>query len=144
MRGYFEIGIWHAKTEVNVGTLWRSAYQLGASGIFTIGKRFKNQTSDTYKTYRHIPLREFSDFDQFFISIPKDCFLTGIEMKGIPLRNYKHPERVIYLLGAEDNGLPDEILERCHSIVSIEAVRQKSFNVAVAGSIVMYHRLINL
>ncbi len=36
---YFEIGIFHPKTKENIGTLWRSAYQLGAAGIFTIGKR---------------------------------------------------------------------------------------------------------
>lgn len=50
MSGYFEIGIFHSKTEQNIGTLWRSAYQLGASGIFTIGKRYKEMSSDTYKT----------------------------------------------------------------------------------------------
>lgn len=31
-RGYFEIGVYHPKTPMNVGTLWRSAYQLGAAG----------------------------------------------------------------------------------------------------------------
>ena len=36
MSGYFEIGIYNGKTEVNMGTLWRSAYQLGASGIFIV------------------------------------------------------------------------------------------------------------
>ena len=40
MRGYFEIGIYRTKCDANVGTLWRSSFQLGASGIFTIGKRF--------------------------------------------------------------------------------------------------------
>jgi len=35
--GYFEIGILHPRNSANVGTLWRSAYQLGASGIFIIG-----------------------------------------------------------------------------------------------------------
>ena len=39
---YFEIGIFHTKTEQNVGTLWRSAFQLGAAGVFTIGKRYDN------------------------------------------------------------------------------------------------------
>ena len=34
---YFEIGVYHPKKEVNIGTLWRTAYQLGASVIFTIG-----------------------------------------------------------------------------------------------------------
>jgi tRNA (guanosine-2'-O-)-methyltransferase len=43
MRGYYGIGIENVKTAENVGTLWRSAYILGASFIFTIGKRYKKQ-----------------------------------------------------------------------------------------------------
>lgn len=30
---YFEIGIFHPKHGENIGTLWRTAYQLGAAGI---------------------------------------------------------------------------------------------------------------
>ena len=43
MRGYFEIGILNGQYSVNYGTLLRSAYQLGAAGIFFIGKKFKHQ-----------------------------------------------------------------------------------------------------
>ena len=140
MRGYFEIGIYHGKTVVNIGTLWRSANQLGAAGIFTIGKRYSKQASDTLKTYRHIPLREYTDFDHFLSSQPYDCKLVGIEMGGKPLSNFKHPERVTYLLGAEDHGLPDDVIKRCHEIISLESINTNSYNVAVAGSLVMYHR----
>lgn len=41
---YFAIGIYHPKTEMNMGTLWRSAYQLGASYIFTIGSMVTNSS----------------------------------------------------------------------------------------------------
>ena len=61
-------------------------------------------------------------------------------MGGIPLKSFVHPERAIYLLGAEDHGLPGEIMDKCHKIISIETIRTESFNVAVAGSIVMYDR----
>ena len=67
MRGYFEIGIYHTKTSANVGTLWRSAYQLGAMGIFTIGKRYPKQASDTVKCFKHVPMREFVCFEDFLI-----------------------------------------------------------------------------
>jgi tRNA G18 (ribose-2'-O)-methylase SpoU len=58
MSGYFEIGINNGKTEHNIGTLWRSAYQLGANSIFTIGRRYNKQSSDTYNVPDQIPLRE--------------------------------------------------------------------------------------
>ena len=142
MRGFFEIGIFHGKSEVNIGTLWRSAIQLGAAGIFTVGRRYKMQSSDTCKAFRHIPLRHFATIDELVEALPHACPLIGIEMGGEELYTYEHPERACYLLGAEDHGLPDSAMARCHNIVSIGAVRTLSFNVAVAGSLVMYDRMV--
>lgn len=141
MRGFFEIGIYHPKTEMNIGTLWRSAYQLGASGIFTIGRRYKEQASDTCATFRHVPLRHYESFEDFNNHRPFSAVLIGIEMGGDTLSHFCHPEQAIYLLGAEDNGLPREVRDRCQRIVAIESVRQPAYNVAVTGSIVMYHRV---
>ena len=36
-QGYFGIGIQNGKTPENLGVLWRSAQNFGASFIFTIG-----------------------------------------------------------------------------------------------------------
>lgn len=143
-RGFFEIGIYRGKTPENVGTLWRSAYQLGAAGIFTIGKRYPQQASDTLKTHRHVPSREFSTFEAFRDSLPLECLLIAVEMGGQSLPSFKHPERAVYLLGSEDNGLPKSVLEQCHGIVSLPSVRTNSYNVAMAGSIVMYDRLVKM
>jgi len=140
MRGYFEIGIYNGKTPANLGTLWRSAYQLGAAGIFIIGSRFHKQASDTVKAWRHIPLRKYDNFDHFLSCRPHDCQLVGIEMGGKPLTNFTHPERAIYLLGAEDHGLSVTAAKACNNLISLEAARTESYNVAVAGSLVMYHR----
>jgi len=139
--GYFEIGIYKTKKEENIGTLWRSAYQLGASGIFTIERRYTHESSDTTKTFRHIPLRHYESFEQFKQVLPANAVLVGIEMGGGLLSNFAHPKSAIYLLGAEDFGLPPEILAECQTIISLDAVNVLSYNVAVAGSIVMYHRL---
>ena len=138
---YFEIGIFHTKIEQNVGTLWRSAFQLGAAGVFTIGKRYDKMSSDTYHTTKNIPLRHYLTFDDFILNLPVDAVLVGIEMGGEPLSEFHHPKNAIYLLGAEDNGLPPDVMEKCNKIVSLQAVRQPSYNVAVAGSLVMYDRL---
>lgn len=138
--GYFEVGVYHTKNGYNIGTLWRTAYQLGAAGLFTIGKRYRQQASDTYKAIRRIPLRHFKNWEEFSISRPIGTQLIGIEMGGIPLSEFQHPKRAIYLLGAEDHGLPISIINHCQFVVSLEAVGRLSYNVAVAGSIVLYHR----
>jgi tRNA G18 (ribose-2'-O)-methylase SpoU len=140
-RGFFEIGIYRGKTVPNVGTLWRSAYQLGAAGIFTVGKRYPRQASDTVQAWRHVPCREFADFDAFLAGLPYSAPIVAVEMGGRPIAGFTHPERAIYLLGAEDNGLPASVLAHCHHTISLPSIRTESFNVAVAGSLVMFDRL---
>lgn len=143
-RGFFEIGIFRGKTPANIGTLWRSAYQMGATGIFTIGKRYPQQGSDTVKAFKHIPLREYADWDDFMSKIPCSCPVIGVEMGGKPLPGFTHPESCIYVLGAEDHGIPPKDLARCHHVVSLPSARTESYNVAVAGSLVMYDRMVKV
>lgn len=140
MRGYFGIGIYHTKTEVNVGTLWRSAHNFGAAFIFTIGRRYRKQSSDTTKAWKSTPLYHFESFEDFRNHIPYDCRLVAIEQNDISVnvKSFPHPERSIYLLGAEDHGIPEDILFRCPDIVHIDT--PMCLNVATAGSIIMYDR----
>lgn len=140
-RGYFGIGILNPKTEENIGTLWRSAFIMGASFIFTIGKRYKKQASDTPQSWKHIPLFHHENFEAFINAMPYDCKLVGIELseRSIPIKEYKHPERCVYLLGAEDNGLSNEAINRCHEIVILPG--DICLNVSVAGSVVLYDRI---
>ena len=139
-RGYFGIGVYHTKTEINVGTLWRSAQNFGADFIFTIGRRYKAQSSDTLKTSRYIPLYNYPTYEDFKKHIPYNCQVVCIEQsdESVDLKEYKHLERCIYLLGAEDHGLPKKIMKD-KEVVHISS--PMCLNVAVAGSIVMYDRL---
>jgi tRNA C32,U32 (ribose-2'-O)-methylase TrmJ len=63
-------------------------------------------------------------------------------MGGVSLADFKHPPRAVYVLGSEDNGLPNAVREACQHIVTIPAVHSDllSYNVAVAGSLLMYDR----
>ena len=140
-RGFYGIGIYNGKQVKNLGTLWRSASILGASFIFTIGTRYKQQSSDTMKSWKHIPLYHYDTFEDFRHSLPKECLLVGVELAetAVPIANFRHPERVAYLLGAEDDGLPETILNHCNHIVQLPG--DYCMNVSVAGSIVMYDRI---
>ena len=141
MRGYFGIGIYGCKTAENVGTLWRSAHNFGARFIFTVGHRYQRHPSDTTKAYLHVPLFQYPDMKTLLAGLPAACLLVGVEQteRARNLTSYSHAERAIYLLGAEDRGLPLEVLAACISVVSIDTPR--CLNVAVAGSIIMYDRL---
>jgi tRNA G18 (ribose-2'-O)-methylase SpoU len=104
----------------------------------TVGRRYPRQPSDTTNARLHVPLFEFDSLED--LAVPHGCTLVGIEQaKGArPLPSFQHPQCALYLLGAEDSGIPAAALERCHQLVAIAT--PMCVNVAVAGSIVMYDR----
>lgn len=141
MRGYFGIAVWHPKSGINVGTLWRSAAILDAAFLATIGKRYPKQSSDTIQAPRHTPLWHFDTVEDFWAHIPQDCSPVAVEIhrRAKPLPTFTHPERAVYILGPEDGTLPETFTERAHAVVQIPGAY--CFNLAVAGSIVLYDRI---
>ena len=67
--------------------------------------------------------------------------MVAVEQGGTPLEEFVHPERAVYLLGAEDAGLPAAVVRACAHCVSLDGVRAASYNVAVAGTLIMYDRV---
>lgn len=138
--GFFGIGIFNGKVEDNIGTLWRSAHIYGASFVFTVGRRYSPQASDTPKTPYTTPLYHYDTIEQ--LSLPWNAPLVGVELGGdaVRLDEFNHPARAVYLLGAEDHGLPDDVLWACDHVIYVPTLRQVPHNVAVAGSLVMHDR----
>lgn len=141
-RGFFAVGVYHPKTEVNIGTLMRTAYLYDAAFVFTVGRRYRPQASDTPNATRHIPLFHFSTVDDLIDHLPESTPLIGVELdpRATPLHEYTHPIRGAYLLGAEDHGLPQHVIDRCHDLVVLDSIQPQSMNVSVAGSLVIYDR----
>ena len=138
--GYFGIGVLNSKNQANVGTLWRSAFQLGAQFMFTIGTRYRHAPTDTVRAVQRIPLFECDDWTDFAAFAPRGAKWVAIEMGGTPLEEYEHPLNAVYILGSEDSGLPKSVFRACHDVVSLRAENYASFNVAIAGSLIMYDR----
>jgi tRNA G18 (ribose-2'-O)-methylase SpoU len=145
-RGYFGIGIVASKTPENVGGLWRSAHAFGASMIFTVAFRPPRQPTDTSKAARSVPLMQWEDWDTFLAHRPAGCALVAVEtddgmQSRVPYRlpAFPHPERALYVLGAEDRGLDSRMLAACEHMVEIPSAL--CLNVATAGSIVLYDRI---
>ena len=139
-QGFFGIGIQNGKTPENLGVLWRSAQNMGASFIFTIGNRYAKQACDTHKAVGAMPYFHYDTFNDFFKNLPKGAMLVGVELdkKATQLESFEHPRRCVYLLGAEDHGLSKTAKEKAHFLVKFKS--DLSLNVSVAGSIVMYDR----
>ncbi len=139
--GFYGIGIHHASHNANIGTLWRSAYILGAAFLFTVGRPYRQQKGDVTHAWSKIPLYHYDTVDDLKRHLPYGTRLIGIEMSeyATAIAPYNHPERAIYLLGNEQSGLPQPTLDACHELIQLPG--EFSLNVSVAGSIVLYDRV---
>lgn len=141
-RGYFGLALYRPKKVSNWGSLIRTASLLDCKFIVAIAARYPIQASDTLKSHRHVPIYEFETFEEFQKFMPKmNCQLVGVELdeRAKELKDFVHPERAIYMLGAEDDGLPPNVMNECKQLVKLKG--EHSMNVACAGSIVLYHRM---
>lgn len=138
--GFFGIALYRPKTQHNYGSLLRTGQVFGASFLSLIGARFQKQSSDTFQSEYSMPVYEHDSFDDFYCRLPRGTMIVGVERHrdANDLKIFEHPLRAVYLFGAEDDGLPPEILRRCHRTLSLRG--ERSLNLAVAGSIVIYHR----
>lgn len=140
---YFGIGIQNGKTPENLGALWLSAQNMGASFIFTIGNRYQKQACDTHNAVKSMPYFHYATFENFVDNLPVGVRIVGVELTedASDLESFHNPRRCVYLLGAEDHGLSLKAIEKSHFLVKFQS--ERSLNVAIAGSIVMYDRGLN-
>lgn len=144
-RGYCGIGMVQFQHECNMGTLLRSAYAFGADFVFTIGRKYKQQASDTCNATSHIPYFKYQDYDDFKKHLPDGCRIVCVELtdKSYDLKTFVHPEKAVYLLGNETTGIPEKYLKDKNSVsVQIKYPASIPLNVAMSGSIVLYDRSI--
>lgn len=143
-RGYFGIGIEGASKPMNFGNLARSAYGFGSSFVFTLspGKRISAPPSDTTSSSEHMPWYSYNSIEEF--KLPDSCRLVGVELTedAIELPSFRHPSRAAYILGPEGGSLSPQVIEKCEFVVKIPI--SYCINVAMAGVVVMYDRMVSL
>ena len=144
VRGYFGIGVEGASKPMNFGNLSRTAYGFGASFVFTVAanRRVAAPPSDTPKSQDHMPWYEFESAHK--MSLPKGCRVIGVELTddASELVSFRHPTRAAYVLGPEQGSLSPQMMEQCEFIVKIPT--RFCLNVATAGAIIMYDRMLSL
>eukprot|EP00946_MAST-07B_sp_MAST-7B-sp1_P000201 g201.t1 len=156
----FGIGIYQGKTAYNLITLQRAASQLGARFVFSIEEQFRDRKPLSQSVAGEMcPLSHYPSLISFSKDLKRGVCASkkvdnvdsvdgdgcwewvGIEMGGVPLEQFVHPERAVYILGSENNGLSSMLRGACKHVIELPSVRTASFNVAVAGSLVMYDRV---
>ncbi|MFY9287679.1 MAG: RNA methyltransferase [Alphaproteobacteria bacterium] len=144
-RGYFAVGVEEISKSFNLGNLVRTSHAFGASFFFTINASVSYQDvkqSDTSHADIHMPFYAYKNISDF--TLPKDCSLVGIELTddAVDLPSFRHPLRAAYVLGPEKGSLSPALVKRCDHIVKIPM--KFCVNVGIAGSLVIYDRMISL
>ena len=98
------------------------------------------RSADTADTPAHVPLWRFDD--PAGMALPAGCRLVGIEIHpdAAELPSFRHPLSAAYVLGPERSSLSPALLARCDHLVRIPT--RFSLNLAVAGALVLYDRLL--
>lgn len=142
-RGYFGIGVEGVSKSANMGALLRTGHAFGAAFCFSVGAGWDaraGRTADTADTPAHVPLWRFPDAAA--IQLPRECALIGIELldDAVDLPSFRHPLNAAYVLGPERSGLSAALRGQCRHVVRIPT--RFALNLAVAGALVMYDRLL--
>lgn len=145
MRGYFAIGVEGISKPGNVGNLVRTAHAFGASFFFAVAPAVDidaTRISDTSDASGHLPVYTYADTAA--LTLPAGCSLVGVELldEAVALPSFRHPLRAAYVLGRERGSLSPGLVARCDHIIQIPT--SFCLNVATAGAIVMYDRMISL
>lgn len=145
MRGFFGIGVEGVGNAANVGSLFRSAHAFGAAFVFTVAAdytRRKGRAADTSDTPGELPFYDMPDVESLIL--PQGVRLVGVEITedAHELPSFRHPPQAAYVLGRERGSLTPAMIERCEAVVKIPT--RFSLNLAIAGTLVMYDRLISL
>ncbi len=142
-RGYFGIGAEGLSKSANVGALLRTAHAFDAAFCFLVGSGFDaraGRSADTADTPAHVPLWRFAGPEQ--LELPERCVLVGVELldEATDLPSFRHPLNAAYVVGPERSGLSPALLARCRHVVRIPT--RCALNLAVAGALVLYDRLL--
>ncbi|MZR29117.1 RNA methyltransferase [Sneathiella litorea] len=141
-RGYFGIGVEGISKPMNAGNLFRTANAFGASFVFTIGAEYsvRKARSDTSVAPKNIPWYDYDDLAG--MQLPKGCKIVGVELldEATELPSFFHPLSAAYVLGRERGSLSPEMQEKCDYFIKIPT--KFCLNVATAGAIVMYDRIV--
>lgn len=145
MRGYFGIGAERISKPMNLGALLRTAHAFGGSFAFTIGAAFDARAvarADTSLAAENLPLSVYPDVDS--LVLPVGCRLVGIELlpEAVDMPSFRHPARAAYVFGPERGSLSPQLAARCDFLVKIPT--KFCINLAVAGALVMYDRMLSM
>jgi TrmH family RNA methyltransferase len=128
------LALWRVADPGNVGTLLRAADAFGAGVALSKGSADPTGPKALRASMGAVFRVPLSSFDE-----PPGTRVALVPRGGVPLSELEPAGDVVLVLGAEREGLPPDVLERCAVRASIpQPGDAESLNVAMAGAIALY------
>ena len=128
----------------NVGALFRTAWLFGVSGILICSRRAANITPSVAKVaeggLEHVAWEVVDQLPQALEELKEQGFwIYGLDASGQKdLYELELPEKVVWVLGAEDQGIRKSVQGVCDELVRIPQTDKKaSLNVSAAGAVTL-------
>jgi TrmH family RNA methyltransferase len=129
------LALWHVGDPGNIGTLLRAADGLGPAFVTlsagsadpTSAKALRASAGSVFR----VPVGRFEESPEPTIAL--------VAHGGTPLPELDLGQRGTFVLGAEREGLPDDVIARCDGVATIPLAKgAESLNVGVSGAVALY------
>lgn len=128
----------------NLGAILRTSWLMGVSGVIVPEDRAVGLTATVHKVacggVEHVPLAKTNNFTDPFKTLKEAGFwVFGMSHKAQrTIYDLQIPEKVIWVMGAEDKGLRIPTERACDELVSIpQLAADASYNVSVATALAL-------
>ena len=154
-----EISLFEPRIPQNTGSIARTcaAFNITLNLIEPLGFKLEDKyLKRAGLDYWHLMnIVNYPNFDVFKKAKGNNRLISFSKKNGIYLRDFKFQKNDVLLFGREDNGLPDNIIDKCEALVSIympnkasdlnNNIGVRSLNLSVACGIALYeaHKQIN-
>ena len=131
----------------NLGSLIRSCLAFNIENLFLIGHCCDLFHPDVIRSSMgyvfNINIEKFNNFNYFFSLIKTNkikLIATANTNNATNIYDYKDKKNNCFLIGNEANGIPENIIKKCHAIIKIPLNKKvESLNVSIAASIVAFY-----
>ncbi|MGB3620844.1 RNA methyltransferase [Ketobacter sp. MCCC 1A13808] len=135
------IGLYNPKGSENVGSVMRAAGCYVANAVYYTGQRYDRAarfSTDTQNIRSQIPL---IPVDDLVLAAEEGVSIVCVELAlgAIPLPQFRHPQRALYLFGPEDGTLPQSVIDRADATVFIPT--SGCMNLAATVNVLLYDRM---
>lgn len=147
-----DVILYNIRSTHNVGSIFRTADGAGVRRVWLVGTtpapidRFGRKRADIAKVAlgaeETVPWEHVDDMGALIGKLRQEGMqVVAVEQdpRSVPYHTYRPQGPTALVLGAEVEGLPQEVLDQCDAIIEIPMRGSKeSLNVSVAAGVVLY------